>query len=195
MEIQFSFEKPEGDWHALGCARLLCDIQHLCLFAMYLADEDVLSEFDLFSGYDQKYESMIVADRAGLDRYAVRLVSFNFNSPADILIWLGLDHGNLQKFKVVLGAFRDLIFLKAQQRKLHAQAERDEAHAAREWQKAVGEALKNLERGLKISRKISDPKLRSDFERNLVTALKPLADGRHPPLRRMEITPNVKPRD
>lgn len=182
MEIKFSFHEPDSYWHALGCARLLCDIQHICLFALYLADESITDEFDVLNPYSQKYESMILADVYGeekLDFYALRLRRFSFHSPPEISFGVG-HTASSSKLKAILDIFKKIIFFEAQQKKQHAEAE-----LAR--QRAIGEALKNFEHALNIAKKIKDPQIRRAFEDNLITSIKPFADGRHPALRNIDV--------
>jgi hypothetical protein len=167
---------------------LLCDIQHLVLFASYLSDEGTLDEFDFFNYYAQKYESMIMADRNGrLGFYAITLESFNFNSPPEIKVGVKTKSKTLKRFKEVFSALRNLIAIKSYLRQQEAKADHMEADAERARHKAMGEAMKNADLGLKIATRIRNPEMRKLFEANLLKAIDPFVDGRHPPLRLLEI--------
>ena len=58
MQIEVALKEQSTDFTAVQLARFLTDLQHLMVFAMALAHEDMRSDFDLFDGYQAKYEFM-----------------------------------------------------------------------------------------------------------------------------------------
>jgi hypothetical protein len=199
VQIKFVFEEPPSYmWKALDCARLMCDLQHLCLFAMYLVDDNVLTEYDVFSPRAQEYKYMIEADMedAGplrLNFYALNLWSLDYHSPPVITGGMG-HHVPPSKFRAILQALKSVIFFEQHRRKLEAEAEkiRAEAEISRQKaevarQKAICEAINNMEHILKISSKIKDPVQRQLFIDNMTWAIKPFTDGSHPMIRDIEV--------
>jgi hypothetical protein len=46
MQIYLQFEDKRADYTVLEIARLMCDLQHITIFALALAEEDLSSEYD-----------------------------------------------------------------------------------------------------------------------------------------------------
>jgi hypothetical protein len=190
MHLKIILDSPMPEWRALQCARLMCDVQHLCLFALYLADDhEVFSEFNFFDDQSQKYEFMIIADtheavhefgKSQLLRSAVALTKFKFESPPEIEVAIKHPTEIKGKLAKVLEFLKGIILFEAQQRKMDAQTE-----ILR--QQGISQALKNIEHGLKIADKIKDNEDRQIFMHNLRSAIVPFMDGRHPPVRVIEV--------
>jgi hypothetical protein len=189
MRLKLVFDVPAGGWTALHCGRLFCDVQHLCLFAMRLAEvPGVTGEFDFLDFESQKYEFMVIADtrdasyefgKSRLTTAAVTLESFKFSSPPELEV--AINNAETFKGRVtrVLESFKKIILLEAQEDKIRAETE-----VLR--QTALSAALSNLEHVYRIAEKIPDLEERRIFIDHLRSAVIPFRDGRHPPLRFME---------
>jgi hypothetical protein len=180
VEIRFTFEEPKSaGWGALECARLLCDLQHLCLFAMYLVDERVLDEYDVFAPRSQEYKFMIEADMEEaepkrLQFYALRLWHFHYYSPPEIEASIGHFDDTAPQFKFILEALKEVI----EQTRKKAEMETEYIR-----QRALRIELKNIEHVLEISKRFAnDPEKQRQFITNMMWAIRPFTDGKHPPV-------------
>jgi hypothetical protein len=187
MKLKFEFDEPIMPWHVLGCARLMCDIQHFCLFALFLGgEESVAKEFDFISFRSQKYESMIIADlpleSGRLDLFAVQLSRFSFNSPPEIEVEVE-HHPNQQgRIKSIFEAFKKLLGLPAHIEKTEAEASLIRARA-----RAID--VHTLKQAVAVVKEIEKlpTDLREKLLENLASSLQPFSDGRHPRLRNITI--------
>jgi hypothetical protein len=192
MEIDLTLEAGQSEFAALQVARLLCDVQHLVIFGLALADDDLRSEVDVFDPLFSKYEYMILGDvgfsrrRPPLVDSLVRIRKLRVASP---LRFRGIISRTSEKIRRVLATLSRIIMIDLHREKLSVENE-----ILR--QRAIQAALQNHETVLRISGRIRDPVRRAQFIENVMSAIMPFADGRYPPVKRLKIIgPNRSRKD
>jgi hypothetical protein len=178
ITVQFEDKYP---YSCLHFARLYCDLQHIMAFALAFTEQErSLYRFDLMSPEKQKYEYMIMADlHQGTTDDLVFIESVQLNSPLRIRMLANFT-GGFRSIASFIEVIKRIIMVDLYREKMIIENEQQR-------QLAISRALKNYEDILKISSKIRDPDRRALFERNLISAIAPFVDGRHPPVEKLGI--------
>jgi hypothetical protein len=179
MQIHVSLVEVSEDLAALQVARFLCDLQHLTVFAVALAHEDLSSELDLFDHLQSKYEFMILGDLVGLDESRLFVKEMSLQSPLSVKVGFFFK-GPSKTLKTILEALKTVITFDHMRER--AAIENDLLK-----EELVKKKLSNIDHVLRIGSRLRDPARRAAFEENLASALRPFIDGRYPPIDRIDI--------
>ena len=179
MQIHISLVEVSEDLAALQVARFLCDLQHLTVFAVALAHEDLSSELDLSDPFQSKYEFMILGDMLGLDESRFFIKELSLCSPPTVKVGFFFK-GSAKTLKAVLETLKTIITFDYVRER--AAIENDMLK-----EEVIKQKLSNFDHMLRIASRLRDPARRAAFEDNLVSALLPFIDGRYPPVDRMDV--------
>lgn len=186
MQIYLQFEDKRSDFTVLELARLMCDVQHITIFILALAEDDLSSEYDLFNPRDQKYERMVVADSKFEEFQPIitsilYLKSIRLESPLQLLAGFFHRIQIRSRLKSIMEVVFKVIIMGDLRR------EKMSVEIAMDWQDVIRAAIKNHERLLKTAERFEDENQRNLFIRNFSTAIGPFVDGRYPRIEKIEI--------
>jgi hypothetical protein len=193
MQIEFALEERGANLAVLEVARLFCDLQHLTIFTLALADEEMHSEIDLFDSYYSKYEFMILADAdfsGGHPQLSdSRLYLFEIDLHSPLKAKVGFFHKThlAQRTLSILKAIRSIIMFDQIRQHKEVEIELLRQKVNKEKIKNAREAFNLLKDALELEKRIKDPDKRAAFEKNFASVVEPFIDERYPRITRMEI--------
>ena len=180
MKLKIAFDTDQQDLLATELARLLLDLQHLSIVAVYLPRPAYSPKDIIFDPFLLKYEKMFLADPYILGETAPAISRIHKDSPLEIeLLFKKLNSKAVQS---VSGAFRFLF-----ERVLFGDLEREKRRIENEaaYQEVLRKKLELIADAYKLSKKMP-PDQQDQFMDSLRWAIEPF-ERRHPPIERYEI--------
>ena len=180
MKLKITFDTDQQALLATELARLLLDLQHLSIIAVYLPRREYSPQDIIFDPYKQKYDWMVFADPYTLDESEAAISRIRKESPLEIeLLFKRLSSEAAQG---VSGAFR-FLFERVFFGDLEREKRRIENEAA--YQEVLRKKLELIADAYKLSKKLP-PDLQDEFMNSMRWAIEPF-ERRHPPIESYEI--------